>query len=65
MSEIRETVWLTVKEYAATRKLSESTVRRLLKDGTLTADHVSHRCLRIRLTRVVRSSQEASQPPRA
>lgn len=60
--ERRETVWIKIKDYAATRHISESTVRRMIKSGQLVVDVVSPRCVRIRLTRVhsVRSSQEPS-----
>lgn len=63
MTDRRETVWFTVKEYAQTRKLSESTVRRMMKAGDLTVEHLGRRCVRIRFTRVVRSSQEPSAQP--
>jgi hypothetical protein len=63
MADTRETVWIKIKDYARTRQLSESTVRRMIKTGQLTVERYSPRCVRIRLTRVVRSSQERSQAP--
>lgn len=59
----KETVWLTVAEYAATRKLSESTVRRMITLGTLPIDRVSPRCVRIRMSRVVKSSHQYPGAP--
>lgn len=64
MSDTRETVWIKIKDYAKTRHISESTVRRLIKAGRLKVDIVSPRCVRIRLTRIVTGSQEPSLPPR-
>lgn len=55
MTEQRETVWLTVQEYADTRKVSERTVWRLIKADKLTVERISPRVLRIRMTRVKRS----------
>jgi hypothetical protein len=63
MTEHREAVWLTIQEYAQTRKLSESTVRRMIKLGMLPVDRVSPRRLRIRMTKVVRSGQDQSHAP--
>jgi excisionase family DNA binding protein len=52
MAEQREPVWLSIKEYAETRKVSERTVWRLIKAGKLTIERVSVRTVRICLTRV-------------
>ena len=60
MADVRETVWLTIKEYATTRKVSVATVRRQIAAGKLTADKLSPRCVRIRLTRVVTERHRAS-----
>ena len=54
MPETRESVWLTIREYAETRKVSERTVWRLIKAGKLRVEHISPHCVRIHLTKVVR-----------
>lgn len=56
MSEQRETVWLTVHEYALVRKVSVRTVWRLIKADLVTVDRVSPKTPRIRLTRIKRAT---------
>jgi len=65
MTEPRELVFLTIAEYAKTRKVSESTVRRQIKAGQLPVERISSRCVRIRLSRRVTNSQGPSPAPRA
>jgi hypothetical protein len=61
LTEHREPVWLTVQEYAQTRKLSERTVWRLIKAEKLQVDRISPRIIRIRLTRIDRRLQTDTQ----
>lgn len=56
----RETVWMKIKDYARTRQISESTVRRMIKSGQLTAEVISPRIVRIRLTRITQSSPRST-----
>lgn len=63
MSESREIVYLTVREYAETRKISETTVRRMIAIGMLPVERVSPRRLRIRMRRVLNSSHQSPHAP--